>query len=174
MLAPKCATFNGRPTFANLMCLKKAQSEIPCLYEIPHDQSDPANSLIPDKEETPTLANNLIPYDYTKLNNAHTELQCLYLHKVKECDCLAQKLSKHSISLELALQQCQEQIKNDTVCKITASNVFQKEREQYLEIQDWKAQLQDKNISICELKKLIENAKDKSVEPRSFDKPNNV
>ncbi|GJR38796.1 hypothetical protein Tco_1214480 [Tanacetum coccineum] len=26
--------------------------------------------------------------------NAHTELQCLYLHKVKECECLAQKLSK--------------------------------------------------------------------------------
>ncbi|GJS40036.1 hypothetical protein Tco_0565079 [Tanacetum coccineum] len=57
--------------------------------------------------------------------DAHTELQCLYLHKVKECECLAQKLSKqteivskevytellqsfaklekHSISLELAL-----------------------------------------------------------------------
>ncbi|GJX11203.1 hypothetical protein Tco_0201062 [Tanacetum coccineum] len=105
--------------------------------------------------------------------DAHTELQCLYLHKVKECDCLAQKLSKHSISLELALQQCQEQIKNDTVCKITASNVFQKEREQYLEIQDWKAQLQDKNISICELKKLIEKCKGKSVETK-FDKPSIV
>ncbi|GKC51057.1 hypothetical protein Tco_1073802 [Tanacetum coccineum] len=55
MLAPKCPTFNGRPTFANLMCLKKAQSEIPCLYEIPHDQSDPANRLITDREETLTL-----------------------------------------------------------------------------------------------------------------------
>ncbi|GJZ77318.1 hypothetical protein Tco_0641990, partial [Tanacetum coccineum] len=61
--------------------------------------------------------------------DAHTELQCLYLHKVKEYECLAQKLSKqtdtvskevyteplrsfaklkkHSISLELALQQRQ-------------------------------------------------------------------
>nr|GEZ27191.1 integrase, catalytic region, zinc finger, CCHC-type, peptidase aspartic, catalytic [Tanacetum cinerariifolium] len=59
------------------------------------------------------------------------ELQCLYLHKVKECDCLAQKLSKqtesvskevynellkrfakvekHSISLEIALQKRKEQ-----------------------------------------------------------------
>nr|GEU41551.1 hypothetical protein [Tanacetum cinerariifolium] len=59
--------------------------------------------------------------------DALDELQCLYLHKVKECDCLAQKLSKqtesvskkdhtellqrfvkvekHSISLELALQK---------------------------------------------------------------------
>ncbi|GJX49631.1 hypothetical protein Tco_0276476 [Tanacetum coccineum] len=25
-----------------------------------------------------------------------TELQCLYLHKVRECDCLAQKLSEHT------------------------------------------------------------------------------
>nr|GEX19172.1 retrovirus-related Pol polyprotein from transposon TNT 1-94 [Tanacetum cinerariifolium] len=60
------------------------------------------------------------------------ELQCMYLYKVKECDCLAQKLSKqtesvskkvytellqrfaklekHSISLEIALQKCKEQI----------------------------------------------------------------
>ncbi|GKE02596.1 hypothetical protein Tco_1390579 [Tanacetum coccineum] len=55
MLAPKGPTFNGRPTFANLMYLKKAQSEKPCLYEIPHDQSDPANRLVPDREETLTL-----------------------------------------------------------------------------------------------------------------------
>nr|GEW96294.1 hypothetical protein [Tanacetum cinerariifolium] len=63
--------------------------------------------------------------------DALAELQCMYLHKVKECDCLAQKLSKqteyvsrkvhtellqrfakvekHSISLELALQKCKEQ-----------------------------------------------------------------
>ncbi|GKA41566.1 hypothetical protein Tco_0734226 [Tanacetum coccineum] len=35
--------------------------------------------------------------------DAHTELQCLYLHKVKECECLAQKLSKQieSVSKEV-------------------------------------------------------------------------
>nr|GEV26012.1 ribonuclease H-like domain-containing protein [Tanacetum cinerariifolium] len=77
---------------------------------------------------------------------------------------------KHSISLELALQQCQEQMKNDTVCKEKVSNVFQKEREQYFEIQDLKAQLQDKNISISELKKLIEKMKGKSVDTK-FKKP---
>ncbi|GJS17950.1 hypothetical protein Tco_0412422 [Tanacetum coccineum] len=55
MLAPKCPTFNGRPTFANPMYLKKAQYEKPCLYAIPHDQSDPANRLIPDREEILTL-----------------------------------------------------------------------------------------------------------------------
>ncbi|GJV15922.1 hypothetical protein Tco_1361245 [Tanacetum coccineum] len=127
--------------------------------------------------------------------NAHTELQCLYLHKVKECECLAIKLSKqtesvnkevhnnllksfsklekHSISLELALQQCKEHMKNNSVCKENGSNVFQKEREQYHEIQDLKAQMQDKNIAISELKKLIENCKGKSVETQ-FDKPSVV
>ncbi|GJX19728.1 hypothetical protein Tco_0222405 [Tanacetum coccineum] len=122
----------------------------------------------------------------------HAELQCIYVHKVKECECLAQKFSKqtesvskevytellrsfaklekHSISLELALQQCKEQMKNDKVCKEMASNVFKKEREQYHEIQDSKAQLQDKNIAISDLKKLIEKCKGKSVETK-FDKP---
>ncbi|GKC80918.1 hypothetical protein Tco_1136635 [Tanacetum coccineum] len=47
MLAPKGPTFNGRSTFANPMYLKKAQSEKPCLYEIPYDQSNPANRLVP-------------------------------------------------------------------------------------------------------------------------------
>ncbi|GJX78739.1 retrovirus-related pol polyprotein from transposon TNT 1-94 [Tanacetum coccineum] len=282
MLAPKCSTFNGRPTFANPMYLKKAQYEHPGLYAITQDQSDPATRLIPDSEEILTLADAsrsklnkdfVKPFDYTKLNmsksvsksrqaynvmtnninhlnelvnqawvkhsNDHlylrhptaqdmeilvkkclmplalktqddslafihelkkemhadlkyvesledeldelesdkaefsnmydmllqecvskdvmcsylltssdldeiTELQCLYLHKVMECDCLAQKLSeqtdfvskeiytellqrfarleKHSISLEIALQECQVQLKNDTVCKERASN----------------------------------------------------
>ncbi|GKA87167.1 hypothetical protein Tco_0808878 [Tanacetum coccineum] len=43
MLAPKCSTFNGRPTFANPMYHKKAQS-------------GPATRLIPDSEEILTLA----------------------------------------------------------------------------------------------------------------------
>ncbi|GJT96704.1 hypothetical protein Tco_1092222 [Tanacetum coccineum] len=55
MLAPKGSTYNGRPTFANPVYLKKAQSEKPCLYEIPYDTSDPANIFVPDKEETLTL-----------------------------------------------------------------------------------------------------------------------
>ncbi|GJS53685.1 hypothetical protein Tco_0627047 [Tanacetum coccineum] len=65
--------------------------------------------------------------------DAHTELQCLYQHKIKECECLAENISKqtdtvskevfkvllrsfaklenHLLFLELALQQCQEQMK---------------------------------------------------------------
>ncbi|GJX39060.1 retrovirus-related pol polyprotein from transposon TNT 1-94 [Tanacetum coccineum] len=116
MLAPKCSTFNGRPTFANPMYLKKAQYEHPVRFA---------------------------------------------------------RLEKHSISLEIALQECQVQLKNDTVCKERASNVFRKEREQYVEIQDLKAQIQDKNMTISELKKLVEKCKGKSVDTK-FDKPSVV
>nr|GEV15504.1 integrase, catalytic region, zinc finger, CCHC-type, peptidase aspartic, catalytic [Tanacetum cinerariifolium] len=125
-----------------------------------------------------------------ELESDKAELSDMY--DVKECDCLAQKLSKqtesfskkvhtellqrfaivekHSISLELALQKCKEQVKNDTVCNEKASNVFRKEHEQYFKIQDLKAQLQDKNIAITKLKKLIEKGKAKSVDTK-FDSP---
>nr|GFA77995.1 hypothetical protein [Tanacetum cinerariifolium] len=52
MMAPKVSTYNDRPTFANPRYLKQAQSEIPCLYAYPYDQSTHANRLIPDGEET--------------------------------------------------------------------------------------------------------------------------
>ncbi|GJV06022.1 hypothetical protein Tco_1343678 [Tanacetum coccineum] len=80
MLAPKGSTFNGRPTFANPMYLKKAQSEKPCLYEIPYDTSDLANRFVPDREETLTLEKEsrsklnkdlVKPYDYTKQNSLY-------------------------------------------------------------------------------------------------------
>nr|GEU71499.1 retrovirus-related Pol polyprotein from transposon TNT 1-94 [Tanacetum cinerariifolium] len=154
------------------------------------------------KKSNTTLAQELKECKTTLAKTSKTlgecalaELQCLYLHKVKECDCLAQKLSKqtesdskevqtellqcfakvekHSTSLEIALQKCKEQVKNDTVWNEQASNVFRKEREQYIEIQDMKAQLQEKNIAISELNKLIEKGKGKSVETK-FDKPSVV
>ncbi|GJS79422.1 hypothetical protein Tco_0729303 [Tanacetum coccineum] len=212
MLAPKCATYNGRSTFANPKYLKRAQSEKPCLYEIPYDTSDPANRFCPNGEETVTLEkesrskldkDKVKPYDYTYQNSLYetfkppskTYLDQLErakevrktmwrktfvrtkpniaknvaflpisksISKIKECECLAQKLSKqtesvnnevhnkllksfaklekHSISLELSLQHCKEQMKNNTVCKEN-SKVYEKEREQYHEIQDLKAQM---------------------------------
>ncbi|GJS10599.1 retrovirus-related pol polyprotein from transposon TNT 1-94 [Tanacetum coccineum] len=166
MLAPKCPTFNGRPTFVNPMYLKKAQNEHPGLYAITKDQSDPVIRLIHDREEILTLVEEsrsklnkdvVKPFDYTKLNNEITELQCLYLHKVMECDCLAQKLSEQT----------------DFFAKKRASNVFRKEREQYVEIQDLKAQMQDKNMAISKLKKLVAKCKGKSVDTK-FDKPSVV
>ncbi|GJW98193.1 retrovirus-related pol polyprotein from transposon TNT 1-94 [Tanacetum coccineum] len=196
-----------KPTFANPMYLKKAQSEKPCLYETLFDKSDPANRFVPDKEETLTLEKESrskldkdldVMYSYLhSLSDitAQAKLQCLYVHKVKECECLAEKLSKqtkkvsneeynelvksfskleqYSISLEIALQNCKEQLKNDTVCKEKASNVFLKEREQYVEIQNLKAQRQDKNIAIYELKKLVEKCKGKSMET-NLDRPSVV
>ncbi|GJV23328.1 retrovirus-related pol polyprotein from transposon TNT 1-94 [Tanacetum coccineum] len=270
MLAPKGRTFKGRPTFADPMYLKKAQSEKPCLYEIPYDTSDPANRLIPAREETQPLEKEshlklnkdlVKPYDYTKLNSlyeifkpatqeyheqlahanevrkkmwrksfvkskpkifknigflptsksisksrqaynvmtnninlfkelidqtwekhshdhfraqpahdmeiliktyAHTELQCLYLHKVKEYECLAQKLSKQTetVSKEVYTELLRSFAKLEKLA-ISLELALQ----QYL-----KAQLQDKNIAICELKKLIKKCKGKSEETK-FDKP---
>nr|GEW87785.1 hypothetical protein [Tanacetum cinerariifolium] len=102
--------------------------------------------------------------------DALAELQCMYLHKVKECDCLAQRLSKQTESVS---KKGKEHVKNDTVCNEKASNVFRKEREQYFKIQDLKAKLQDKNIAISEFKKLIEKGKGKSVDTK-FDRPSVV
>nr|GEV27478.1 hypothetical protein [Tanacetum cinerariifolium] len=80
MMAPKVPTYNGRPTFANPIYLKQAQSEISCLYAFPYDQSTHANRLIPDGEETLALERESRsklnkdlehPYDYTTLNSLY-------------------------------------------------------------------------------------------------------
>nr|GEY50061.1 hypothetical protein [Tanacetum cinerariifolium] len=59
-----------------------------------------------------------------------------------------ESVQKHAINLELELQQCKENVKNDMSFKVNKSKDFCKEREQYFEIQDLKAQLQDKGIVI--------------------------
>ncbi|GJT86861.1 integrase, catalytic region, zinc finger, CCHC-type containing protein, partial [Tanacetum coccineum] len=115
---------------------------------------------------------------YTDIDEV-SNLQCDYLETLEKCQHLEKELSKsrtmsksfealqkHAINLELDLQQCKEKIKNDKSFKENHSNVFLKEREQYFEIQDLKAQLQDKGIAISELKKLIEKMKGKAVETK--------
>nr|GEW67277.1 hypothetical protein [Tanacetum cinerariifolium] len=77
-----------------------------------------------------------------------------------------QSLQKYAINLEIDLRQCQEKIKNDTSFKENQSKEFYKEREQYFEIQDLKAQLQDKGIVISELKKLIAKLKGKYMDTK--------
>nr|GEZ71566.1 hypothetical protein [Tanacetum cinerariifolium] len=104
--------------------------------------------------------------EINKLESDKAEFSNMY-------DVILQELEKHSVSLEIALQKRKERVKNDTVWNEKASNVFRKEREQYTEIQDLKAQLQDKNIAISELKKLIEKSKGKYVDTK-FDKPSVV
>nr|GEX56626.1 hypothetical protein [Tanacetum cinerariifolium] len=121
---------------------------------------------------------NAILVVYTKLDEV-TNLQCDYPETLENCECLEKELSKskmmskifealqkHTINLELDLQQCQEKIKNDKSFKENQLKEFHKEREQYFEIQDLKAQLQDKGIEISELKKLIEKLKGKFVETK--------
>nr|GEY55442.1 retrovirus-related Pol polyprotein from transposon TNT 1-94 [Tanacetum cinerariifolium] len=97
---------------------------------------------------------------YTELDEV-TNLQCDYLELLEKCECLGKELSKskmmsksfesvqkHAINLKLELQQCKEKIKNDKLFKVNQTKDFCKEREQYFEIQDLKAQLQDKGIVI--------------------------
>ncbi|GJX59785.1 retrovirus-related pol polyprotein from transposon TNT 1-94, partial [Tanacetum coccineum] len=61
------------------------------------------------------------------------------------------------------------EIKNDKAWKQKESSLFRELNDKFFEIQDLKAQLQDKNIAISELKKLIEKIKEKYVETK-FDK----
>ncbi|GKB19067.1 hypothetical protein Tco_0852990 [Tanacetum coccineum] len=75
------------------------------------------------------------------------------LSKSKTMSKSFEALQKHAINLELALQQCKEQIKNDKGFKENQSSVFL-----------------NKDIAISELKKLIEKMKGKSVETK-FEKP---
>nr|GEV10853.1 integrase, catalytic region, zinc finger, CCHC-type, peptidase aspartic, catalytic [Tanacetum cinerariifolium] len=77
-----------------------------------------------------------------------------------------ESVQKHAINLELELQHCKEKIKNDMLFKVNKTKDFCKEREQYFEIHDLKAQLQDKGIVISELKKFIEKLKGKSVDTK--------
>ncbi|GJV08685.1 hypothetical protein Tco_1346341 [Tanacetum coccineum] len=71
MLAPKCSTYNGlRTQPSNPRYLKKAQSEKPCLYEIPYDTSDLVNRFGPNREETKTLAREItMLVSFIKLKN---------------------------------------------------------------------------------------------------------
>nr|GFB32628.1 hypothetical protein [Tanacetum cinerariifolium] len=79
---------------------------------------------------------------YTELDEV-TNMQCDYLELLEKCESLEIELSKKNQSKE-----------------------FRKEREQYFEIQDLKAQLQDKGNVINELKKLIEKLKGKYVDTK--------
>nr|GEY37212.1 copia protein [Tanacetum cinerariifolium] len=102
MMAPKVPTYNGRPTFANLRYLNQAQSEIPCLYAFPYDQSTHSNKLILEGEETRALEREsrsklnkdlVRPYDYTTLNSLYEifkpptqefEIQLAYANEIRK------------------------------------------------------------------------------------------
>nr|GEW87090.1 hypothetical protein [Tanacetum cinerariifolium] len=91
-------------------------------------------------------------YDVILHDCVSKDVMCSYLHSLSDLDALAelQYLYLHKVK--------------------ESSNDFRKEREQYFEIQDLKAQMQDKNIAISELKKLIEKGEGKYVDTK-FDRP---
>nr|GEV20422.1 hypothetical protein [Tanacetum cinerariifolium] len=116
-----------------------------------------------------------------RVNLVHkvTSLKCDYLELLEKCKCIEKELSKsqmmsknfealqkHAINLEIDLQQCQKKIKMIKSFKENQLKEFCKEHEQYFEIDDLKAQLQDKGIVISELKKLIEKLKGKSMDTK--------
>ncbi|GKA56566.1 retrovirus-related pol polyprotein from transposon TNT 1-94 [Tanacetum coccineum] len=177
MLAPKGPTFNGRPTFANPMYLKKAQSKKPCLYEIPYDTSDLANRFVPDREETLTLEKEsrsklnkdlVRPYDYTKQNSLYENFkpasqeyheQLAHANERTVDQAWGKAFLDHFVHQLLMIWNL---IKT---CLMPLGPKELNDSFKYL-----KAQLQDKIIAISELKKIIEKCKGKSMEI-NFDKP---
>ncbi|GJR13509.1 retrovirus-related pol polyprotein from transposon TNT 1-94 [Tanacetum coccineum] len=177
MLNRNCKTSFVKPEF-----LKKAQRANPRLYDIGFYNDNLALMLAPESDDSIRLAqesrsklSDLIkPFDYKQLNDLYDlfvpqrekSAEQRFFQKVFQLSKRFSALEQNSINLELALQQCKEQIKNDKAFKENQSKEFLKERKQYFEIQDLKAQLQDKGIAISELKKLIEKLKGKSVETK--------
>ncbi|GJX75460.1 hypothetical protein Tco_0314055 [Tanacetum coccineum] len=70
-------------TFANPKYCKQAQSNKPCLYQIPYDTSDPANRFAPDGEEIVTLSEE----SRSKLDKDKTkqvlDIHC-FIHELKK------------------------------------------------------------------------------------------
>ncbi|GJV35622.1 hypothetical protein Tco_1408099 [Tanacetum coccineum] len=109
---------------------------------IPYDQSDPANKLVPDKE---SLENAI-----DKLESDKAEFSNMY---------------------DILLQEC---VSSDVMCSylhlLSDLDVHNELQCVYLrKVKECESQLQDKNIAISELKKLIEKCKGKYVETK-FDK----
>nr|GEU66685.1 retrovirus-related Pol polyprotein from transposon TNT 1-94 [Tanacetum cinerariifolium] len=150
MLNNKCQSSFAKPEF-----LKKAQRANLRLYDISCYNDNLALMLAPESDE-------VIRLEKEKLLE---KCECLEkeLSKSKMMSKSFEALQKHAINLEIDLQQCQEKIKNDKSFIENMSKEFRKEREQYFEIRDLKAQLQDKGIVISELKKLIAKLKGKYV-----------
>nr|GEU99239.1 retrovirus-related Pol polyprotein from transposon TNT 1-94 [Tanacetum cinerariifolium] len=108
MMAPKVPTYNGRPTFANPRYLKQTQSEIPCLYAFPYDQSTHANRLIPDGKETLAFERE----SRSKLNKDLVE------SLEKEIDELESDKAEFLNMYDVILQEC---VSKDVMCSYLMS-----------------------------------------------------
>ncbi|GJW95546.1 hypothetical protein Tco_0175218 [Tanacetum coccineum] len=164
MLAPKWRTYKvDQPLLIKVPQDSSSSEKKPRLFEIPYVYSDPATDCAP-MEETGILKRR-VDQNWTKtkllpvslfailcldLNakNKLWNLQCLYLYKVKECECLALKLSKQTESVNNENSE-----KQNRFAKKMLSNVLQQETLNNIMNKDLEAQMQDKeNIAISELR----------------------
>ncbi|GJY19285.1 integrase, catalytic region, zinc finger, CCHC-type containing protein [Tanacetum coccineum] len=142
--------------FANVRRHSEQPESINDTYVLEKDDSnvipDSSNICTNDNQENKTILKQL-----KKANASLTQ-------ELKECKtnldessrALGEATSSRDSSL-IALQTKQTELEKEKQPDLqeNASNVFRKEREQYHEIQDLKAQMLDKNRVINELKKLI-------------------
>nr|GEX24756.1 retrovirus-related Pol polyprotein from transposon TNT 1-94 [Tanacetum cinerariifolium] len=160
-----------------------------CEDDIQNDQND-----VESDDEIVALANLKLDVDENKkiqkqLKKANTTLaqelkRCKAILVETKIDELESDKAEFSNMYDVILQEC---VSNDVtfsyllslsdldaVDELQSSNVFRKEREQYIEIQDLKPQLQDKKIAISELKKLIGKGKGKYVDTKPQRKSNQL
>nr|GEU65407.1 hypothetical protein [Tanacetum cinerariifolium] len=147
MLNNKCRT-----SFAKSKFLKKTQRANPLLYNIGCYNDNIALMLAPESDEVIRLEKE----SRSQLNSLRYQLETQKTQFLNEIDRLLREYyyADHMNAILGVYTELDE------------SQEFCKERERYFEIQDLKAQLQDKGIAISELKKLIEKLKGNSVETK--------
>nr|GEW10870.1 hypothetical protein [Tanacetum cinerariifolium] len=177
MLNRNCKTSFAKPEF-----LKKAKRANPRLYDIGCYNDNLALMLAPESNEEMVADLRYFNSLELEVDSLRSQLETQKTRFLNEIDRLSREYyyADHMnailgvyteldevTNLQFELQQCKEKMKKDKSFKVNQSQEFCKEREQYFEIQDLKAQLQDKAIAINELKKLIERLKGKSVDTKT-------
>ncbi|GJY20449.1 hypothetical protein Tco_0393015 [Tanacetum coccineum] len=185
-----CAKAKGDLIFAKPEFLKKAQRANPRLYDIGCYNDNLALMLAPESDETIRLdkeknfhlcLNEEMVADLRYFNSLEHEVDTLksqletqktqFLNEIDRlsreyyyADHMNAILGVYTDLDEVTNLQC-DYLETLEKCEHLEKELSKK-REQYFEIQDLKAQLQDKGIAISELKKLIEKMKGKSVETK--------
>ncbi|GJR62376.1 retrovirus-related pol polyprotein from transposon TNT 1-94 [Tanacetum coccineum] len=88
--------------FADLQYVQSLEKEIDELESDKADFSNIYDLLLQECVSKDVMCSYL--HSLSDLD-AHTELQCLYLHKVKECECLAEKISKQTTTMSRTNEQ---------------------------------------------------------------------
>ncbi|GJS83785.1 putative ribonuclease H-like domain-containing protein [Tanacetum coccineum] len=167
MIAPKCPSFNGRLPIVKSNVPLKDSKEHPvnaCRFKVVESLEENSVKLESDMARICQLMRSMNynayifikSMDVTVLHKSLSETTDFVSKEIYTA--LLQRfarLEKHSISLELALQECQVQLKNDTVCKERASNVFRMNCEQYVENTRFESSTAGQEIAIKFLNKTL-------------------